>query len=65
MPRSAPTVSGRTEQTAVGAWGVGAWTSSAKWGRPDPRRDPLTVDRHSGQAYWGRHCWGADPWLRW
>jgi hypothetical protein len=60
-----PAVPGRVENTGVGVWGVGAWDPIAKWGQADPRRDPLAVDRYSGQAYWGRHCWGTDFWLRW
>jgi len=65
MTRSDSTVSARTDDTAVAVWGVSRWASTACWGRPDPRRDPPTVDRYSGQAYWARHCWTTDPWLRW
>jgi len=61
----APAVPGRVEQTNVGVWGVSAWSSARTWGAPDPRRDPLTVDRYSGIAHWGRRCWGTDFWLRW
>jgi hypothetical protein len=60
-----PAVPGPVDSTGVGVWGVSAWDSALTWGRPDPRRDPLPVDRYTGQAYWGRHCWGADFWLRW
>jgi hypothetical protein len=60
-----PVVPGRTEHTAVGVWGVGAWDAGLKWGPNDPRRDPLVVDRYTGQAHWGRHCWRTDFWLRW
>jgi hypothetical protein len=63
--RSGPAAPGRVDQTGVGVWGVGTWAASRKWGRPDSRRDPLTIDRYSGQAHWGRHCWGSDVWLRW
>jgi len=63
--RHGPAPPGRVEQTNVGGWGVGAWGPSRRWGAADPRRTPLTVDRQSGAGYWGRHCWGADFWIRW
>ena len=63
--RSGPAVPGRVVSTNVAVWGVGAWTATQTWGRSDPRRDPLSIDRYRGAAYWGRHCWSTDFWLRW
>lgn len=62
---SSPAPPDRLETTSVAVWGVSAWDSALKWGYPDPRRDPLAVDRYDGQAFWGRHCWASDFWLRW
>jgi hypothetical protein len=59
------TVPSRLDDTSVAVWGVSRWTSAVRWGQADPRRDPLTVDRYTGQAHWARHCWTTDPWLRW
>ncbi len=54
-----------TEESSVGIWGVGRWTSAGRWGNGNPRRRPLSVDRYDGLGYWGAHCWAADFWLRW
>jgi len=53
------------EETQVGIWGVGRWSSAYLWGAGNPERRPPRVDRYDGRGYWRRHCWRTDFWVGW
>ena len=65
MSSNRPAIAGRTEETNVGVWGIGSWSSAFAWGAGNPQRTPAAVDRFDGTGRWCRHCWGTDFWVRW